>query len=325
MKLHRRSVLYGAAGAIMTLLVRSPIARAQAYPTRPVHLIVGFPAGFTPDIIARLTAQSLSERLGQQVIVDNRPGAASNIGTELVVRALPDGYTLLGATGANAINATLFENLNFNLMRDIAPVASVVRAPLVMTVNPSVPANTVSEFIAYAKSNPGKLNMASGGVGSTPHVAGELFKMAAGVNLVHVPYRISNMPDLLAGQVQVLFAPVPTVIGYIRAGRLRALAVTSTQHACKCYRTPRPWPNSCPVMKAARGSASPHPRRPPLEIVDKLNNEVNACLSDPKLLAQLADLGSVPTSMSPADFSKLIANEIDKWAKVIKTADIKPE
>jgi tripartite-type tricarboxylate transporter receptor subunit TctC len=228
MKLHRRSVLYGAAGAIMTLLVRSPIARAQAYPTRPVHLIVGFPAGFTPDIIARLTAQSLSERLGQQVIVDNRPGAASNIGTELVVRALPDGYTLLGATGANAINATLFENLNFNLMRDIAPVASVVRAPLVMTVNPSVPANTVSEFIAYAKSNPGKLNMASGGVGSTPHVAGELFKMAAGVNLVHVPYRISNMPDLLAGQVQVLFAPVPTVIGYIRAGRLRALAVTST-------------------------------------------------------------------------------------------------
>jgi tripartite-type tricarboxylate transporter receptor subunit TctC len=323
MKLHRRSVLYGAAGA-MTLLVRSPIARAQAYPTRPVHLIVGFPAGFTPDIIARLTAQSLSERLGQQVIVDNRPGAASNIGTELVVRALPDGYTLLGATGANAINATLFENLNFNLMRDIAPVASVVRAPLVMTVNPSVPANTVSEFIAYAKSNPGKLNMASGGVGSTPHVAGELFKMAAGVNLVHVPYRISNMPDLLAGQVQVLFAPVPTVIGYIRAGRLRALAVTSTTRLQVLPNTPT-LAEFVPGYEGSTWFGLAAPKKTPLEIVDKLNNEVNACLSDPKLLAQLADLGSVPTSMSPADFSKLIANEIDKWAKVIKTADIKPE
>jgi tripartite-type tricarboxylate transporter receptor subunit TctC len=324
MKLHRRSVLYGAAGAIMTLLVRSPIARAQAYPTRPVHLIVGFPAGFTPDIIARLTAQSLSERLGQQVIVDNRPGAASNIGTELVVRALPDGYTLLGATGANAINATLFENLNFNLMRDIAPVASVVRAPLVMTVNPSVPANTVSEFIAYAKSNPGKLNMASGGVGSTPHVAGELFKMAAGVNLVHVPYRISNMPDLLAGQVQVLFAPVPTVIGYIRAGRLRALAVTSTTRLQVLPNTPT-LAEFVPGYEGSTWFGLAAPKKTPLEIVDKLNNEVNACLSDPKLLAQLADLGSVPTSMSPADFSKLIANEIDKWAKVIKTANIKPE
>jgi tripartite-type tricarboxylate transporter receptor subunit TctC len=323
MKLHRRSVLYGAAGA-MTLLVRSPIARAQAYPTRPVHLNVGFPAGFTPDIIARLTAQSLSERLGQQVIVDNRPGAASNIGTELVVRALPDGYTLLGATGANAINATLFENLNFNFMRDIVPVASVVRAPLVMTVNPSVPANTVSEFIAYAKSNPGKLNMASGGVGSTPHVAGELFKMAAGVNLVHVPYRISNMPDLLAGQVQVLFAPVPTVIGYIRAGRLRALAVTSTTRLQVLPNTPT-LAEFVPGYEDSTWFGLAAPKKTPLEIVDKLNNEVNACLSDPKLLAQLADLGSVPTSMSPADFSKLIANEIDKWAKMIKTADIKPE
>jgi tripartite-type tricarboxylate transporter receptor subunit TctC len=324
MKLHRRSVLYGAAGAIMTLLVRSPIARAQAYPTRPVHLIVGFPAGFTPDIIARLTAQSLSERLGQQVIVDNRPGAASNIGTELVVRALPDGYTLLGATGANAINATLFENLNFNLMRDIAPVASVVRAPLVMTVNPSVPANTVSEFIAYAKSNPGKLNMASGGVGSTPHVAGELFKMAAGVNLVHVPYRINNMPDLLAGQVQMIFAPVPTVIGYIRAGRLRALAVTSTTRLQVLPNTPT-LAEFVPGYEGSTWFGLAAPKKTPLEIVDKLNNEVNACLSDPKLLAQFADLGSIPISMSPADFGKLIADEIDKWAKVIKTANIKPE
>jgi tripartite-type tricarboxylate transporter receptor subunit TctC len=323
MKLHRRSLLYGAAGAI-ALLVRPRIARAQAYPTRSVHLIVGFPAGFTPDIIARLTAQSLSERLGQQVIVDNRPGAASNIGTELVVRALPDGYTLLGATGANAINATLFENLNFNFIRDTMPVASVVRAPLVMTVNPSVPANTVSEFIAYAKSNPGKLNMASGGVGSTPHVAGELFKMAAGVNLVHVPYRINNLPDLLGGQVQVTFAPVPTVIGYIRAGRLRALAVTSTTRLQVLPNTPT-LAEFVPGYEASTWFGLAAPKKTPLEIVDKLNNEVNACLSDPKLLAQLADLGTIAISMSPADFGKLIADEIDKWAKVIKTANIKPE
>jgi tripartite-type tricarboxylate transporter receptor subunit TctC len=323
MKLHRRSLLYGAAGAI-ALLVRPRIARAQAYPTRSVHLIVGFPAGFTPDIIARLTAQSLSERLGQQVIVDNRPGAASNIATELVVRALPDGYTLLGATGANAINATLFENLNFNFIRDTMPVASVVRAPLVMTVNPSVPANTVSEFIAYAKSNPGKLNMASGGVGSTPHVAGELFKMAAGVNLVHVPYRISNLPDLLGGQVQVTFSPVPTVISYIRAGRLRALAVTSTTRLQVLPNTPT-LAEFVPSYEASTWFGLAAPKKTPLEIVDKLNNEVNACLSDPKLLAQLADLGSIPISMSPAGFGKLIADEIDKWAKVIKTANIKPE
>jgi tripartite-type tricarboxylate transporter receptor subunit TctC len=323
MKLHRRNVLYGAAGAIV-LLIRSPIARAQAYPTRSVHLIVGFPAGFTPDIIARLTAQSLSERLGQQVIVDNRPGAASNIGTELVVRALPDGYTLLGATGANAINATLFENLNFNFMRDIVPVASVVRTPLVMTVNPSVPANTVSEFIAYAKSNPGKLNMASGGVGSTPHIAGELFKMAAGVDLVHVPYRINNLPDLLAGQVQVTFAPIPTVIGYIRADRLRALAVTSTTRLQVLPNTPT-LAEFVSGYEASTWFGLAAPKKTPLEIVDKLNNEVNAWLSDPKLLAQFADLGSIPISMSPADFGKLIAYEIDKWAKVIKTANIKPE
>jgi tripartite-type tricarboxylate transporter receptor subunit TctC len=323
MKLHRRNVLYGAAGAIV-LLIRSPIARAQAYPTRSVHLIVGFPAGFTPDIIARLTAQSLSERLGQQVIVDNRPGAASNIGTELVVRALPDGYTLLGATGANAINATLFENLNFNFMRDIVPVASVVRTPLVMTVNPSVPANTVSEFIAYAKSNPGKLNMASGGVGSTPHIAGELFKMAAGVDLVHVPYRINNLPDLLAGQVQVTFAPIPTVIGYIRADRLRALAVTSTTRLQVLPNTPT-LAEFVSGYEASTWFGLAAPKETPLEIVDKLNNEVNAWLSDPKLLAQFADLGSIPISMSPADFGKLIAYEIDKWAKVIKTANIKPE
>ena len=227
MELPRRKFLDLAIGA-GALTARLDAALALDYPTRPVHLIVGFPAGFTPDIIARLTAEALSERLGRQIIVDNRPGAASNIGTELVVKALPDGYTLLGATGANAINATLYENLSFNFIRDIAPVASIVRAPLVMTVNPSVPADTVPQFIAYAKANPGKINMASGGIGSTPHVAGELFSIMVGVDLVHVPYRANLVPDLLAGQVQLVFAPIPTVIGYVKAGKLRALAVTST-------------------------------------------------------------------------------------------------
>jgi len=227
MQLPRRKFLYLAAGA-GALPAWLDAALALDYPARPVHLIVGFPAGFTPDIIGRLTAQALSERLGKQIIVDNRPGAASNIGTELVVRAPPDGYTLLGATGANAINATLYENLTFNFISDIAPVASIVRAALVMTVNLSVPAETVPQFIAYAKANPGKINMASGGIGSTPHVAGELFSMMVGVDLVHVPYRANLVPDLLAGQVQLVFAPIPTVIGYVKAGKLRALAVTST-------------------------------------------------------------------------------------------------
>ncbi len=252
-------------------------ALALDYPTRPVHLIVGFPAGFTPDIIARLTAEALSERLGRQIIVDNRPGAASNIGTELVVKALPDGYTLLGATGANAINATLYENLSFNFIRDIAPVASIARAPLVMTVNPSVPADTVPQFIVYAKANPGKINMASGGIGSTPRVAGELFSIMVGVDLVHVPYRANLVPDLLAGQVQLVFAPIPTVIGQLKAGKLRALAVTSTTRVLALPDIPT-MTEFVPGYEASTWFGIGAPNGISAEIVAKLNKEVNAGL-----------------------------------------------
>jgi len=320
-KLPRRKFLHLAAGAA-ALPALSATAWALDYPTRPVHIIVGFPAGFTPDIIARLTAQMLSERLGQQIVVDNRPGAASNLGTELVVRAIPDGYTLLLATGANAINATFYENLGFDFSRDIAPVASIVRSPLVVTVNPSVPATTIPEFIAYAKANPGKINMASGGVGSTPHAAGELFKMMAGVDLVHVPYRANNMPDLLAGQVQVVFAPIPTVIGYIRAGKLRALAVTSATPLEVLPNVPTV-AEFVPGYEASTWSGIGAPKSTPAQVVDKLNKEVNAGLADPKLVAQFADLGSVPIPMTPADFDKFIGDEIDKWQRVIRAANIK--
>ncbi len=322
-KLPRRAFLQLAAGAA-ALPALFEVARALGYPTRPLHLIVGFPAGFTPDLIARLTAQSLSERLGQQVVVDNRPGASSNIATELVVRALPDGYTLLAASGANAVNAILYENLNFNFIRDIAPVASIVRAPLVMTVNPSVPARTVSEFVAYAKANPGNINMASGGIGTTPHVAGELFKMMAGVGLVHIPYRINNMPDLLSGRVQVVFAPIPTVIGYIRAGKLRALAVTGATRLDVLPDIPTV-DELVPGYEASTWVGIGAPKQTPADIVEKLNKEVNAGLADPKMTARLADLGTVAMPMSPAEFGKFVADETEKWGKVIRAAGIKAE
>jgi tripartite-type tricarboxylate transporter receptor subunit TctC len=323
MELPRRKFLHLAIGA-GALPAWLDTALALDYPSRPVHLIVGFPAGFTPDIIARLTAQALSERLGKQIIVDNRPGVASNIGTELVVRAIPDGYTLLLATGANAINATFFENLGFDFSRDIAPVASIVRSPLVVTVNPSVPASTIPEFIAYAKANPGKINMASGGVGSTPHAAGELFKMMAGIDLVHVPYRANSMPDLLAGQVQVTLAPAPTVIGYIRAGKLRALAVTSATRLEVLPNVPTV-AEFVPGYEASTWSGIGAPKNTPAQIVDKLNKEVNASLADSKLVAQLEDLGSIPIPMTPAAFDKFIGDEIDKWRSVLRTANIKLE
>jgi tripartite-type tricarboxylate transporter receptor subunit TctC len=323
MELPRRKFLHLTigVGALATWL---DAALALDYPTRPVHLIVGFPAGFTPDIIARLAAQALSERVRKQIIVDNRPGAASNIGTELVVKALPDGYTLLGATGANAINATLYENLSFNFIRDINPVASIVRAPLVMTVNPSVPAATVPEFVAYAKANPGKINMASGGIGSTPHVAGELFSMLVGVDLVHVPYRANLVPDLLAGQVQLVFAPIPTVIGYIKAGKLRALAVTSTMRVQALLDIPT-MTEFVPGYEASTWFGIGAPNGVPAEIVLKLNKEVNEGLADPKMIERLTDLGSDPMPMTPAEFGKYIAEQTAKWAKVIRTSNIKPE
>ena len=297
-------------------------ASALDYPTRPVHLIVGFPAGFTPDIIGRLIAQWLSERLGQQVIVDNRLGAASNIGTEAVVNAVPDGYTLLAASGANTVNATIYDKLRFNFIRDVAPVAGIVRAPLVMTVNPSVPASTIPEFISYAKANPGKINVGSGGIGTTPHVAGELFKMMTGVNLVHVPYRTNNMADLLSGRIQVVFAPIPTVIGYIGAGKLRAIAVTTATPSAALPGIPTV-AEFVPSYEASTWVGIVAPKRTPVEIVGKLNREVDASFSDPKMIDRFAIVGGVPERLSPAEFAKFIADETEKWGRVISLAGIK--
>jgi tripartite-type tricarboxylate transporter receptor subunit TctC len=285
-----------------------------------VRIILGFAAGGGADITARLIGQWLSERLGQQFLIDNRPGGGGNIGTEAVARASPDGYTLLMAGAYNAINATFYDKLNFNFIRDIAPVAAIIRQPLVMAVHPSVPAKTVPEFIAHAKANPGKINMASGGNGTTPHVAGELFKMMTGVNLVHVPYRGGGpaLTDLIAGQVQVYF------IEYIRAGRLRPLAVATATRSDALPDLPTV-AEFVPGYETSLWLGLGAPKATPAEIVDKLNEEVNAALDDPKMKARLADLGGVALPGSPAEFGKLIADETEKWAKVIKFAGIKAE
>ena len=323
MKLPRRKFLHLAAGAAALPAV-SRLAMAQAYPTRPVRLIVGFPAGGPGDLVARLIGQWLSERLGQQFVIENKPGAGSNIGTEAVVNAPADGYTLLFATSPNAINATLYEKLNFNFIRDIAPVAGVIRVPNVMVVNPSVPVHTVPEFIAYAKANPGKINMASGGNGSTPHVSGELFKMMTGVNLVHVPYRgaAPAVTDLLSGQVQVMFDLMSSSIEHIRAGKLPALAVTTATRSEALPEIPTVG-NFVPGYEASTWQGVGAPKNTPAEIVDKLNKEINAGLADRKLKARLADLGATVLAGSPADFGKLIAEETEKWGKVIRAANIK--
>jgi tripartite-type tricarboxylate transporter receptor subunit TctC len=325
MKLPRRNFLHLAAGAAALPTV-SRIARAQAYPTRPVRVIVPFtPAGDT-DLVARVMGQWLSERLGQPFVIENRPGAGTNIGTEAVVRAPADGYTLLLASPPAAINATLYETLNFNFIRDIAPVAAVIRAPFVMEVNPSVPARTVPEFIAYTKTNPGKISMASAGVGSGPHAAGELFKMMAGVNLVHVPYRGQGpaLTDLLGGQVQVYFAGIPSSIQYIRAGKLRALAVTTATRTEVLPDIPT-LSDFLPGYEASFWGGFCAPKNTPVQIVDKLNSEINAALSDPKIKDRLADLGGTVLPGSPAQFGRHIADETEKWAKVIKFAGIKAE
>ena len=322
---HRRQFLHLAAGAaVLPTLPR--IALAQTYPTRPVRLIVTFAAGGSPDIIARLMGQWLSERLGQPIIVDNRPGAAGNIGTEIGVRAPPDGYTLLMALSVNAINASVYNNLSFNFIRDTAPVASIASTPLIMEVNPSVPAKTVPEFIAYAKANPGKISMASGGKGAPGHVAGELFKMMAGVDMVHVPYRGDALvlPDLISGQVQVYFGVMPASLGYIRAGKLRALAVTSAtrQEALPDVPTVGEF---LPGFEARGWYGIVVPKATPAEIVGKLNQEINAALADPNMKKRLTDLGVAVFAGSPADFGKFIADETEKWAKVVKFADVKAE
>ncbi len=320
---HRRQFLHLAAGAFASPALPR-VAWAQTYPTHSVRLIVGFPAGNASDILARLIAQSLSERLGQQFVVENRPGAGGNVGTEAVVRALPDGYTLLLVLSSNANNATLYPNLNFNFIRDIAPVASVVDAPYAMVVNPSVPAKTVPEFIAYAKANPGKLNMASAGIGGATHVFGALFMMLAGVNLLHVPYRGNFVPDLLSGQVQVVFAPITHLIEYIRTGKLRALAVTSAKRSAALPEIPTIG-EFVPGYEASGWYGIGAPKDTPAEIIDRLNNDINAALADPKMKARLAALGAVPMAMTPAEFGKFIAGETEKWGKVIRAANIKPE
>jgi tripartite-type tricarboxylate transporter receptor subunit TctC len=325
MKLPRRAFLHLAACAA-ALPALSRIAWAQTYPSRPVNLVAGYAPGGGVDITARLIGQWLSERLGQQFVIENRPGANSNIATEAVVRAPADGYTLLLVTSANATNATLYDKLNFNFIRDIAPVASVMRYPYVMVVNPSVPAKSVPEFIAYAKANPRKLNMASPGIGSGVHIAGELFKMIAGVDMVHVPYRGAgpSLTDLIGGQVQVTFESMPAAIGYIRAGTLRALAVTTTRRSDALPDIPAV-AEFVPGYEVSAWYGVGAPKATPAGIVEKLNKEINAGLADPKIKARLADLGGTPLVGSPADFGKLIADETEKWAKVVKFANIKPE
>src|SRR5215470_4636910 len=321
----RRRFLHLSAGA--AALAGIPhIARAQAYPARPVRVIVPFGSGGGTDIVARLIGQWLSGRLGQPFVIENRPGAGGNLGTEAVVRSPPDGYTLAVIGAPTAINATLYENLSFNFIRDIAPVAIIVRFPNVMVVNPSVPAKSVPEFIAYAKANPGELNMASPGMGSTPHVAGELFKMMTRVELVHVPYRsvAAGMTDMLSGQVQVTFGTTASTIEYIRAGTLRALAVTTATRSEALPDLPT-IAESVPGYEASAWFGVGAPRNTPAEIVTKLNTEINTCLADPRLKARLADLGGIALTGSPADFAKLIAEETAKWAKVVKFAGAKSE
>jgi len=324
-KLPRRKFLHLAAGAAaLPALLR--IALAQTYPARPVRVIVGFAPGTTPDIYARLIGEWLSDRFGQRFVIENRPGAGTNIATEAVVRAPPDGYTLLLVVAPNLINATLYDKLNFNFIRDITPVASIGRTPFVMVVNPSFPAKTVPEFIAYAKANPSKINMASGGTGTLTHVTGELFKMMAGVDMLHVPYRgeVSALTDLISGRAQVMFTPIITSIEQIRAERLRALAVTTATRLEVLPDVPTVG-EFVPGYEVSGWTGIGVPKNTPAEIINELNNAINAGLADPKIKARLADLGGTVLALSPAAYGKIIADETEKWAKVIKFAGIKPE
>lgn len=324
MKPSRRRFLHLATGAV-ALPMLSP-AWAESYPSRPVRLIIGYPPGGSADITARLMGQWLSERLGQQFVIESRPGASTNIATEAVVRAAPDGYTLLLVAPANAINATLYDKLNFNFIRDIAPVAGLIRFPNVLEVNPSVPAKTVPEFIAYAKANPGKLNMASSGNGSTIHVSGELFKMMTGINMIHVPYRggAPALTDMISGQVQVMFDNLPTSIEFIRAGKLRPLAVTTAARSHVVPDLPTV-ADFVPGYEASAWYGLGAPKGTPVEIVERLNKEINAVLTDEKARTRLAELGASVLPGSPADFGNLIAEETDKWGKVVKFSGAKPD
>jgi len=320
---HRRHFLHLAAGAAALPAV-CRTASAQTYPTRPVHLIVGFPAATATDIVARLIAEALSERLHQQVIVENRTGAATNIAAEVVSKATPDGYTLLALTITNAVNTTLYSGLTFDIKRDLAPVVGTFRSALAMVVTPSVPAKTIPEFIAYAKANPGKINYASLGHGSTPNVNGELFKLKAGVDMVHIPYRGNPIPDLLGGQVQVMFGTLPSVISYIKAGTLRALAVTSAERSSALPEVPA-LAEFLPGFDTYLWHGIVAPRNTPKDIIDTLNKETNAVLAEPKMKTRFDELGGSAIGGTPDDFGKLIAGEIEKWGEVIRTANIKPE
>ncbi len=319
----RRRFLHLAATAAASPLLPQ-LAFALDYPIRPVHLVVGFPPGLAPDIVARVIQQPLSERLGQNVIIDNRPGAGSNIAADAVVHVPADGYTLLYVTLGNAINASFYQHLDFDIIKDIAPIAGTVRSPSVLVVSPSVPAQTLTEFIAYAKANPGKINFASGGVGTAPHLAGELFKQMAGVNMVHVPYSSSYMPDLLAGRVQVTFAPIATSIANIKAGKLRALAVTGATRSDVL-------PNIPTVGEFVRGYEASvwhgvgAPSGTAADVISKLNQKINAVLADSSVKARLGDLGAEPMPMTPGEFGKFVADEVKKWANVVKLAGLKPE
>ena len=322
LKFSRRKFLHVSAGASVLPAV-SRFALAQTYPTRPVHLIVGFPAGGVSDIIARLTAQWLAERLEQPFVVENRPGAGANVATEIVAKAHPDGYTLLQAQGSNGWNATLYENLNFVFVRDIAPVASVARTPAVLEVNPAVPATTVAEFIAYAKANPGIINLAAVGQGSAPQLYGELFKMMTGIDLPQVQYRNSGpYTDLVAGRVQAIFDPIASSMGYIKAGQLRPLGVTTATRIENLPNVP-PIGDFVPGYEASGWQGLGAPANTPAEIIALLNKQIAAALSDPAFKARLLDLGMQPFATAPAEFGKFIAEQTEKWAKVIRAANIK--
>jgi tripartite-type tricarboxylate transporter receptor subunit TctC len=319
----RRRILTLAAGAA-ALPALSRVARAQAYPSRPVRIVVGFAPGGGIDITARLIAQSLSERLGQSFIVENRPGATGNIGTEAVVRAAPDGYSLLLVSINNATNVSVYDKLNFNFIRDITPVAAISSVPAIMAVHPSFPAKTVPEFIAYAKANPGKANMASEGIGGIGQLLGEMFKMLAGINMAHVPYRgtAPALTDLMGAQVQVAFSSVPASIPYVKSGALRALAVTTAKRSEALPEVPTVG-EFLPGYEASIWYGVGVPKKTPTEIVEKLNKEINAALADPKLKARFAEIGSEPMMMTPAEFESFVVAETEKWAKVIRAANIK--
>ena len=324
MQLSRRQVLRLATGAA-ALPALARVAGAVDYPARPVHIVVGFAAGGPSDIITRLIGQWLSGQLGQQFVVESRPGAGGTIATESVAHALPDGYTLLQIDSSGAINASLYDNLNFNLIRDIAPIAGISRSPDIMVVNPAFATKSVPEFIAYAKANPGKINMASGGTGTTAHMAGELFKLMADVDMLHVPYRggALALTDLMAGQVQVMFSPAAGAIEHVRAGKLRALAVTTATRFQALPDVPTVG-SFLPGYEASTWNGLGAPRNTPTEIIDKLNKHVSAAFADPNTSSRLADLGAEPMPMAPAELEKFIADESEKWAKVVKLAGLKP-